>query len=76
MIHFQGVSLTKPLAMKVKVFKVRLVEAYREQDQKVIDDFLMQVEVAHTNSGVVSGYCAYWTMIILYVEKPDEEGKH
>ena len=55
--------------MKVKVFKIRISDEFLTADQNVINDFLTQNEVIHTNSKLIEEEINYWSVLISYEEK-------
>ncbi|TDX86811.1 HRDC domain-containing protein [Epilithonimonas xixisoli] len=55
--------------MKVKIFKIRVSEEFLESDQELINNFLAQSEVLHTNSKLIEEEINYWSVLISYEEK-------
>lgn len=55
--------------MKIKVFKIRISDEFLAEDQSLINDFLAQYEVLHTNSKLVEDENNYLSVLISYQEK-------
>lgn len=52
--------------MKVKAFKIRLGETHLPADQELVNDFLSNVNVKKTSTGLVCG--EYWSLLAFYDE--------
>jgi ribonuclease D len=55
--------------MKIKVFNIRLSKENLESDQKVVNDFLENVEMKKSSTSLVEGKINFWSIIIHYLEK-------
>lgn len=54
--------------MKVKIFKIRLLEEFLYKDQEMLDAFLEVNEIIKVETAFVSDEC-YWS-VVLYFEEP------
>lgn len=59
--------------MKIKVFNIRLNKENFEFDQKIVNDFLENVEMKKSSTSFVEGKVNYWSIIIHYLEKNESE---
>lgn len=59
--------------MNIKTFKIRTDELYKEYDEKLINDFLNTVDVIEISSIFVTDSINYWSIIIQYTDKKNEE---
>lgn len=55
--------------MKIKVFKIRISEEFLASDQSLINDFISQHEIVHTNSKLIEDETNYWSVLVSYQEK-------
>ena len=60
--------------IKVKIFKIRVSDEFLIADQDLINDFLAQSEVLHTNSKLIEEEINYWSVLISYEEKKLKNG--
>ena len=59
--------------MKIKVFNIRLSKENLESDQKVVNDFLENVEMKKSSTSLVEGKINFWSIIIHYLEKNESK---
>lgn len=55
--------------MNVRIFKIRLDEAFLEKDQKALDQFLKNNDVIKFESAFVTEKESYWSVILYYLKK-------
>lgn len=55
--------------MKIKVFKIRLDDAFRESDEARVNAFLENVEMKKSASTLVTAPENFWSLIVHYKEK-------
>ena len=60
--------------MKIKVFKIRISDVFLAADQTVINNFLSQYEIVHTNSKLIEEDISYWSVLVSYEDKKTNAG--
>lgn len=58
--------------MKIKVFHIRLVKQYLQQDQDNMNTFIKKVKVKKTSAELVTAKINYWSILVFYDELQDE----
>lgn len=58
--------------MKCKIFDIRLLENYNEQDLSVLNQFLENIKVSRMFSSFVNTDPPFWSILIFYEEKIEE----
>ena len=61
--------------MKVKVFKIRITDEFLTADQALINDFLAQHEIVHTNSKLIEDEINYCSVLTSYKKGKEISGK-
>lgn len=58
--------------MRCKLFTIRLLEGYNEDDISVLDNFLDTVKVSQIFSSVIDGDIPFWSVLVFYEDKLNE----
>lgn len=64
--HFLA-RLIKILIMRIKVFKVRILEEFLNTDEALINSFLEQHEIVNMNAKFINGNDNYWSIMVYYL---------
>ena len=64
--HFLA-RLIKILIMRIKVFKVRILEEFLNTDEVLINSFLEQHEIVNMNAKFINGNDNYWSIMVYYL---------